>query len=134
MSPAQRAGVVTFAGVLFITVGLFNVLDGIVTLAREEQLYVGENALVVTDFDAWGVVLIVLGSIQTLVGVGVLSGSRAAQILGIALAAANFIVQLAFFKHYPAWSVAIMALDIVVIYALCVYSAEFGRTRRATRR
>ena len=134
MSAAQRAGVVTFAGVLFITVGLFNVLDGIVALARPEQLYVGENALVVKDFDAWGVVLICLGAIQTLVGLGILSGSRLAQILGIAFAAANFIVQLAFFKHYPAWSVAIMVLDIVVIYALCAYSTEFGRTRGATRR
>jgi hypothetical protein len=134
MSAAQRAGVVTFAGVLFITVGLFNILDGIVALARPEQLYVGENALVVKDFDAWGVVLIVLGSVQTLVGLGVLSGSRVAQILGIALASANFIIQLAFFKHYPAWSVAVMVIDIVIIYALCAYSAEFGRTATRARR
>ncbi len=134
MSAAQRAGVVTFAGVLFITVGLFNVIDGIVALARPEQLYVGENALVVKDFDAWGVVLICLGSVEVLVGLGVLSGSRLAQILGIALAVGNFIIQLAFFKHYPAWSVAVMVLDIVIIYALCAYTAEFGRTRSATRR
>ena len=130
MSAAQRAGVVTFAGVLFIVVGLFNVLDGIVALARPEQLYVGENALVVKDFDAWGVVLICLGSVQVLAGLGVLSGSRLAQILGIALAAGNFIVQLAFFKHYPVWSVAIMVIDIIVIYGLCVYSAEFGKPAR----
>ena len=78
--------------------------------------------------------MICLGSVQVLAGLGVLGGSRLAQILGIALAAGNFIVQLAFFKHYPAWSVAVMVLDIVIIYALCTYSAEFGKTRGGTRR
>jgi hypothetical protein len=125
MSAAQRAGVVTFAGVLFILVGLFNILDGIVALARPEQLYVGENALIVKDFDAWGITLIALGSIQALVGFGILGRSRLSQILGIALAVAGFIVQLAFFKHYPAWSTAIMVLDVIVIYGLCVHSDQF---------
>lgn len=133
MTPANRAGVVTFAGVLFIVVGLFNVLDGIIALARPEQLFVTENAFVVKDYDAFGVTLLALGTVEVLVGWGILSRSRLAQILGIALASLGFLIHLAYFRHYPAWSVALMALNIVVIYALTVHSDQFGG-RRATRR
>jgi hypothetical protein len=130
MTPANRAGVVTFAGVLFIVVGLFTVFDGIIAMARPEQLYVGENAFVVKDYDAVGVTLLVLGCIEVLVGVGILTRSRLAQILGIALASLAFLIHLAYFRHYPAWSVVLMALNLIVIYALTVHNDQFRATRR----
>jgi hypothetical protein len=130
MSAAQRAGVVTFAGVLFIVAGVFNVFDGIIALARPEQLFIGENVFVVKDYDAFGVALLVLGSIEVLVGLGVLSRSNVARVLGIALASLAFLVHLAYFRHYPAWAVVMMAVNIVIIYALTVHGEAFGRTRR----
>jgi len=125
MTPANRAGVVTFAGVLFIIVGLFNVLDGLIALTRPEQLIVGENAFVVKDYDALGVTLLSLGVIEALVGFGILSKARIAQILGIALASLGFLIHLAYFRHYPAWAVTLMALNVVVIYALTVHNDQF---------
>jgi uncharacterized membrane protein HdeD (DUF308 family) len=129
---ARRAGVVTFAGVLFIVAGLFTLFDGIIALTRPEQLYAGENVFIVKDFDAWGIALIIGGGLQALVGFGILTGSRAAQVVGVLLASLGFIAHLAYFRHYPAWAVTVMALDLIVIYALTVYSDEFGR--RAGRR
>jgi len=123
---ARRAGVVTFAGVLFVVVGIFNALDGIVALTRPETLYVGANALIVKDYDAWGVALLVLGGLQVITGFGILGGSRAAQVIGIILAGIGFIINLAYFKHYPAWSVTVMVIDLIVIYGLTVHSPEFG--------
>lgn len=130
MSAARRAGVVTFAGVLFVVVGLFTTLDGLVALTRPETLYVGANALVVKDYDAWGVTLLALGGVQVLTGFGILSGANAARIIGIILAGIGFIVHLAYFKHYPAWSVTIMVLDLIVIYALTVHVEAFSKGRR----
>jgi hypothetical protein len=130
MSAARRAGVVTFAGVLFVVVGLFTALDGVVALTRPETLYVGANALVVKDYDAWGVALVSLGGLQVLTGFGILSGANAARIIGIILAGIGFIVHLAYFKHYPAWSVTVMALDLIVIYALTVHVEAFSKGRR----
>src|SRR5262245_42755389 len=127
---ARRAGVVTFAGVLFVIVGVFTAIDGIVALTRPETLYVGDNALVVKDYDAWGVALLVLGGLQIFTGFGILSGSRAAQIIGIILASIGFIVNLAYFKHYPAWSATVMVIDLIVIYGLTVHSPEFGGATR----
>lgn len=130
MSPARRAGVVTFAGVLFLVAAVFTFIDGIVALTRPEQLFVGEDVLVVKDYDAWGVGLIVLAGIQTAVGLGILNRARPAQVFGIIFASLGFIVHLAYFRHYPAWSVVLMALNLVVIYALTVHGDEFARRRR----
>jgi hypothetical protein len=124
---ARRAGVVTFAGVLFTIVGLFTIVDGIAALTRPEQFYVGENGLIVQDYDAWGIGLLLLGLIQTGVGLGILSGSRPAQVGGVIFAVLGFIVHLALFKHYPAWSATLMLLDAVVIYGLTVHSDEFRK-------
>jgi hypothetical protein len=129
MTPANRAGVVTFAGVLFIVVGAFNVLDGIIALTRPEQLIVGENAFVVKDYDVLGVTLLSLGVVEVLVGFGILSRVRSAQVIGIVLASLGFLIHLAYFRHYPAWAVTLMALNIVVIYALTVHGDQFGRAR-----
>jgi hypothetical protein len=130
MSPARRAGVVTFAGVLFILAGLFTIFDGIVVIERPDQLYAGENVFIVKDYDAWGAGLIVGGAIQALVGLGILNRSSFAQWVGVAIAALGFIANLAYFRHYPAWAVVLMVLNVIVIYALTVHGDEFGRRRR----
>jgi hypothetical protein len=127
---ARRAGVVTFAGVLFAIVGAFTVIDGLVALLRPEQLYVGENALVIRNYDAIGITLLLLGGVQFLVGLGILSGSRPAQVIGVILAGLGFIAHLAIFKHYPAWSVTLMVLDVIIIYGLVVHADEFGKAVR----
>jgi uncharacterized membrane protein (DUF2068 family) len=120
---------VTFAGVLFLLVAAFNVVDGLVLLEKPEKLFVGEDAVVVTNYDAFGITLLVVAGLQFIVGWGILNLSRWAQVTGIVLAAASFIIQLAMFRHYPAWAVTIMALDTIVIYGLTVHGDEFGRRR-----
>lgn len=130
MSPARRAGVVTFAGVLFLVAAAFNAVDGLVALAEPRHFFVGENGVVISDYDAFGVVLLVIAGIQLLVGYGILQRIRSAQIVGVLLAILNAIVQLAYFKHYPAWAVIILVLDVVIIYALTAHGDEFGARRR----
>jgi hypothetical protein len=37
----------------------------------------------------------------------------------------NIFTQLMFIKAYPGWSVSIMVLDLIVIWALCANADEF---------
>jgi hypothetical protein len=126
---ARRAGVVTFAGVLFIIAGLFTIYDGIIAIERPDQFYVGETVFTVTDFDSWGAGLIAYGGVQALVGIGVLGRWRLAQVVAIVIAAVSFIGTLAYFRHYPAWAVTVLVLDLIVIYSLTVHGDEFARRR-----
>ena len=107
-----------FAGVLFIVVGAFNFIDGIVAVANAHYL---SDHLVFGDLKSWGWTMLIFGIIVTLVGVAVMAGQVWAAWVGILLAALNAIGQLLFLPAYPLWSVIIIALDVIVIYGRAVY-------------
>ena len=133
---SRRSGVVTFAGVLFLVLAVFNAVDGIVALTEPRHFYVGENGVLISNYDAYGIVLLVIAGIELLIGYGILARIRAAQVVGIIVVALAAVVHLAYFVHYPAWAVVMLFLDGVVIYALTVHGDEFAATatRRAARR
>ena len=45
--------------------------------------------------------------------------------MGIAFAGLNAFTQLMFLDAYPAWSIVIMVLDLIVIYALATSADDF---------
>ncbi len=116
----------TFAGWLFIVAAAFNVVAGVVAVAEPSQFFVSENGLLIDNYDAFGIWLLVLGGLQFFVGWGVLSLQRWAQIVGIILAILSAITQFGHFTYYPAWAVIILVLDAVILYALTAYSDEFS--------
>jgi hypothetical protein len=130
LAAARRAGVVTFAGVLFLVAAAFNIVDGLVALADPGHLFVTEDEVIITNYNAFGVVLLVIAGFQLLIGAGILALQRWAQVVGIIVTIVAAVVHLAYFKHYPAWAVIMLFLDGVIIYALTVYSDEFARGSR----
>jgi hypothetical protein len=109
----------TFAAVLFFVVGLFNVIDGIAAISKDRHFRADE--LIVANLTFWGVVLLIIGGLQLLTTLLIYRRSPAGQILGVLLAVLSMMAALLFLGAYPVWSIIIMVLDGVVIYALTVY-------------
>ncbi len=125
MQMAERGiGWRTFAGVLFIVVGAFNFIDGIVAVVNAHYL---SDHLVFGNLNSWGWTMMIFGIIVALVGMAVLAGQVWAAWVGILLAALNAIGQLLFLPAYPLWSVIVIALDVIVIYGLAVYGTTPAR-------
>ncbi|MET7992105.1 hypothetical protein ABZU76_14475 [Amycolatopsis sp. NPDC005232] len=119
------AGWVAFAATMMMLLGAFQVIEGLVALLNTRYFVVDETGLVVSvNYTTWGWVHLALGALLILVGVGVFMGNRAAQITGIVLAGLSAIVNLAFLPAYPLWSIIIIAVDVLVIYALAVHGKE----------
>jgi hypothetical protein len=114
---------VIFAAVLLLVVGLFNVIDGIAAIANS-HLFVANAHYVIGDLRAWGWVALILGLLQLLAGIGVLVGNQAARWFGVGTIGLNLIGQLFFVPAYPFWSLAIIALDVIAMYALCAYGSR----------
>ena len=76
------------------------------------------------DLTSWGWIHLVLGLALILVGVLLMRGSTFARVLGIALVAVNLIAQFSWATVYPFWSMIMIALDVVIIYALVVHGGE----------
>ena len=116
---------VSFAAVMMIILGLFHAMDGLVAIFKDEFYVVGRNGLVVeVDYTAWGFLHLALGIVVILAAASMLRGHMAGRIAGVATATVSAVVNLAFLAAYPAWSVIMIAIDIIVIYAIVVHGRE----------
>ena len=112
----ERTGMITFAGILLILVASFNILDGVVALAEDDRF--NGDRLLFGDLSAWGFWWIFIGLLQLFAGMQVLKLKDVGMIMGIAFAGLNIFTQLMFIDAYPIWSISIMILDLLIIYAL----------------
>jgi hypothetical protein len=117
-----RTGLVTFAGVMLITAGAFNLLDGFVALVKDDY-YVADE-LLFGDLSAWGVWWLIIGGLQLFTGYAIMARRQWGVIFGIFLAGLNALTQLMFLRAYPAWSIAILVVDGLIIYALTTRTEE----------
>jgi hypothetical protein len=123
--PGDWRGWITFAGVMMILLGAFQVIEGLVALLARGFYAVGPEGLVVSvDYNAWGWLHLVIGLVLIATGLGVMTGQTWARVVGIVFAGLSALVNLAFMAAYPFWSVIVIFVDIVVIYALAVHGRQ----------
>jgi hypothetical protein len=113
-------GWVMFAGVLLLTLGVINIIDGIAAIGKA-HFYVANARYVFGNLNAWGWVALCLGALQVLVGIGVFAKNQFARWTGVGVLGLNAIAQLLMMPAYPFWSLAIFAVDIVAIYGLVAH-------------
>jgi hypothetical protein len=118
-------GWVMFAGVLLVTLGAFNMIDGIAAIGSA-HFYVGNARYVFGDLNTWGWVILWLGVIEVVVGFGIFAKNQAARWTGIVIVSFNALAQLLMIPAYPFWSLAIFAVDIVAIYGLVAYGQKIS--------
>jgi len=122
-----RNGMVTFASVMLFVLALFNGLHGIAAILRSSVFAAGAH-LIVGDLRAWGWTMLALGIAQAIAGASVLRGGQIGRWFGVTVLGLNAFGQMWFAPAYPFWSLIIIALDVVAIWALCVYG---GRAEEA---
>ncbi len=114
-------GLSLFAGIMMIITGLVNAMEGVVALARNEVYAITPRYIFAFDLTTWGWIQIILGIIVLAAGVGVITGQLWGRVVGITIATLTMLANFAFIPYYPIWSLVIIALNVFVIWALCVY-------------
>ena len=123
-------GLLVFAGIMMILVGSFQVIDGLIALFNDELYVVRPNGLVVNvDYTAWGWTHLLLGVLLIAAGYAVFSGKVWGRTLGVIAALLSAIVNFAFIPAYPVWSLLIITVDVLVIYALIAHGGELRENR-----
>jgi hypothetical protein len=115
-----------FGAVLMLLIGLFQALLGLITLFDEEYFSVRTNTLVaIHNWAPWGWVHLIGGLAALAAGAGILMGGHPwARTLGIVVAALSAVVNVGFLQASPVWSALLIAIDVLVIYALTVHGRE----------
>jgi hypothetical protein len=129
--PTAWTGWVVFASFMMILLGCFQVIEGLVALFDAGFYLVTSGGLVVdVNYNVWGTVHLLLGILLLASGVGVLTGNLAARVVGVILAGLSALANLVFIGAYPVWSVIIITVDVLVIYALTVHGRELHEATR----
>ena len=120
MNSKSMAGWIGFAGILLVIVGSIDFFQGLIALFEDEYFVVTGSGFLVVDLTAWGWIMLIWGVLLISAGLGLASGQSWARWLAIVVVALNFIVQLGFLgnSQYPLWSLTVMALNVIVLYAL----------------
>jgi len=115
-------GFTVFAVAMMFTSGVFQILEGIAALVKDEFFVTTDNYVFNVDTTAWGWIHLLIGALLVLVALGVLSGATWARVTGVAIAVLSMVSNFMFLPYYPLWAILVIALDIAVIWALSQYS------------
>ncbi|WP_328999312.1 hypothetical protein OHA18_33310 [Kribbella sp. NBC_00709] len=111
-------GIVVFAGALLMMTGLINVFEGFIALFSDERLVITRDHLVIVGVTGWGWTILIFGVLLIAVGAGLVTAQTWARITAIVLVCLHAVTQIAWLSAYPVWSLLMIALDTVVLFAL----------------
>ena len=114
---------IVFAVALLVTVGFFNVIDGIAAIANS-HIFIANAHYVVGDLRVWGWIALILGTLQIIAAIAILAGSQAARWFAVVVISLNAIGQMFFVPAYPFWALMIIAVDVVALWGLCTYGSR----------
>ena len=134
-----RSGWVTFAGVMLFIAGVLNVIYGIAAIG-DSKFFVQDQKYILSNLNTWGWVTLFLGVLQLVAAFSLWAGGLYGRAVAILAASLSAMAALLSIPAYPFWSLAIFAIDIIVIYQVAMYGAAgyedepSPETRHAARR
>jgi hypothetical protein len=112
-----------------LIVGTLNLIDGIGALGNA-NIFHNDQRYVLTNLNALGWVLIVLGAIQLSGGLALMAGNTYGRLIGIIGGTFGAIgALLSIGGAYPWWSLAIFALCIYVVHGIFVFGNDFEQVQ-----
>ena len=120
------AGWIGFAGLLMIVMGAIAFFEGLIAIIRGGYFFStqpGNPQIVVFDAKTWGWLTLLWGIVILLAGMGLVGGAGWARWFAIVVVSVSIIEQLGFVGNaaYPLWSLAVLALSVVILFALTVH-------------
>jgi hypothetical protein len=123
--PSGWVGWIVFAAVMMIMVGILHAIEGLVALFKDTYYLVHPSGLVLTfNYTAWGWTHLLLGLLVALAGAALFSGRMWARVVAIGVVLLSLLANFTFTNAYPVWSAIMIAVDVLVIYALVVHGRE----------
>jgi hypothetical protein len=123
----HAVGWLGFAAIVLALVGALNGIYGTAAIASS-NFYVTNADYVLGDLETYGWLMLLIGVVQFCAAMGVLAFAHWARWVGVASAAANGIVQLLVMPAAPFLALALLAMDVLVVYGLVAYGARWRAT------
>jgi hypothetical protein len=119
-------GWVGFASIMLVIIGAINFFEGLIAVIRGSYYAIHGDQLVVFDTTTWGWIMMIFGVLLFLIGLGLSSKQGWARWTAVVVVIINLIANLSWLGNtgYPLWTLTVITLEIVVIYALTARWSE----------
>lgn len=118
------AGTTFAAAILLLTVSVLTVLQGISAISKDELFVAGPEYIYKFDLTTWGWIVTIVGVLGALIAIGMFSGAIWARVGAIVIASLSIIANFLWLPYYPWWSVLVIAIDVVVIWAVASWRTD----------
>lgn len=126
----EWAGWVRFAAIILLVSGIFSGIQGLAAVVGPDTYYaVVEGELFLLNVEGWGWVNLFVGALQLVTAIGLFSEAGWARVTAIVVAVLSAVVQMFLVPLQPWWSFIIIAIDILIIYAVIVRGQELRAAR-----
>ena len=118
-------GWIGFAAIILILNGVFSVVQGLVALIGSNTYYVvTDGSLFLLDLTGWGWWNLIIGAALVLTGLALITGATWARVVAIIVAGLSAIGQLLLVPAQPWWALIVIAIDVLVIYAVTAHGRD----------
>ena len=131
--PPERTswiGWIIFAALMLVLLGIFELIAGVVALVDDDYFQSTGAAplFLAVNQTTWGVLQLIFGTLAILTGAGMLYGNVIARAFGAGIAIIAALTNLLAIRAYPVWATIMIAVDILIIYAITVHGREMRPT------
>jgi hypothetical protein len=118
-------GWIMFAGIMLMIAGVLNVIYGIAAIDNSKFfVHTTETQYIISSLNTWGWITLILGALQIVAAFSIWAGGEFGRWFGIGIAGLSAIGALLAIPAYPFWSLAVFAIDILIIYGLAAYGGK----------
>jgi hypothetical protein len=120
------AGWAAFAAFMMILIGGFHAIQGFAAILKDDFYAVTPNYVFEFDVTTWGWIHLIVGVVVVIAGFAIFSGAAWARTIGVIMAFLSAVANFAWLPYYPVWSVIVITICVLVIYALIVHGRELA--------
>ena len=119
-------GWVGFAAVMMLIIGSIGFFEGLVAIIRKQYYVLAPNQIIVFNVTTWGWIMLLWGIVLFCAGLALAAKAGWARWFTVVVVALNLLAQLGFLgsTSYPLWTLVVITLEIVVLYALTARWSE----------
>lgn len=122
--PSAWVGWIVLAAVLMCLSGAFNIVTGLIAIFADDVYVKTPSASVALDVTAYGWVHVVWGLVIIGIGLSLTKGYAWARVIAVLVVGINTITQLLELPSYPFYSLLIIVVDLLILWAVIVHGGE----------
>lgn len=113
-----------FASFMLLFAGFFNIIEGVADRARQAVFIHSSGDVWVLNYNRWGWINIILGILLVIAALSLIKGGAFGRVFGGLVVVLSMLAAATSIPIYPIWSVLILVVDALILYAIVVHGHE----------